>query len=386
LTKICWVIYLYKQKTKMNNKIQLDISKPSPLHHLVKKKILELIRDGTLKDGDRLPPEETIAEENGISRGTVRAALLELAREGIITRYPKRGTFLTIKRSLKAKHIGVISPLLSLTVKEKSDFYQNELLGGLQNGFIGTGASLLFYQNNLKSNEDIESLYEKNVDGILFLLPLKSQLDMLVKLQKRKIPLMIAGATPEGDFNFVGTDNRKGTESAVNFLVSQGHKKIGAIFSNLDYFDNYYRYQSFLDSLKKFSLPYQKEWIRILPRTTSEKWSDESLKMAEEILNSKEKPTAIITGGGFISLGAKKAIEDRGLTIPNDISLIGFDDFYSAEYLTPPLTIISQPIWEIGELAVKKLVGIISNKISSPCQVLLKPKLIKRNSVIALKR
>ena len=63
----------------MNNKIQLDINKPSPLHHLVKKKILELIREGTLKDGDRLPPEETIAEENGISRGTVRAALLELA-------------------------------------------------------------------------------------------------------------------------------------------------------------------------------------------------------------------------------------------------------------------------------------------------------------------
>lgn len=370
----------------MNNKIQLDISKPSPLHHLVKKRILELIQDGTLKDGDRLPPEEMIAEENGISRGTVRTALTELTREGIITRYPKRGTFLTTKRSTKPTiHIGVISPLLSLTEKEKTDFYQNELLGGLQNGFQETEASLLFHQNNLHNSENVEILYGRNVDGILFLLPSKTQIDILLKLQKKDVPLMIAGATPEGNFNFVGTDNKKGIEDAVKLLAAQGHKKIAAVFSNLDYFDSYYRHRSLVDSLQKLSLPCKKEWIRIIPRMTSEKWSDESLKITGEILSGREKPTAIVTGGGFISLGVKKAIEDTGLRIPEDISLIGFDDFYSAEYLTPPLTTISQPIWEIGELAVKKLADIISNRVPLPCQVLLKPKLIMRDSVSSLK-
>lgn len=371
----------------MNNKIQLDISKPSPLHHLVKKRILELIQDGTFKNGDRLPPEETIAEENGISRGTVRTALMELTREGIITRHPKRGTFLTTERSAaKAIHIEVISPLLSLTEKEKMDFYQNELLGGLQNGFMETGASLIFQQNNLKSSEYVKTSYSKDVDGILFLLPLKSQTDTLLRFRGKNIPLMIAGATPEGDFNFVGTDNRKGMEEAVLHLARLGHRNIGAVFSSLDYFDSYYRHQSLVDSLQRLSLPCKKEWIRFIPQAPSGQWSEESRKLTEEILSGRERPTAIVAGGSFISLGAKEAIENSGLKIPDDISLIGFDDFYSARYLTPPLTTISQPIWEIAELAVKKLAGIIKNEVAQPSQTALETRLIIRDSVASLKR
>jgi len=371
----------------MDNKIQLDISKPSPLHHLVKKKILELIEDGTFKNGDRLPPEERIAEENGISRGTVRMALAELTREGIITRYPKKGTFLTTDRPVKeTAHIGVISPLLSLTIKDKADFYQNELLGGLQHGFMETGASLIIHQNNLKDSEYMELLYSKDIDGILFLLPFRSQTDFLLKLQKKTVPLMIAGATPEGNFNFVGADNRKGIEEAVRYLFRLGHRNIGAVFSSPDYFDSHYRYQTFMESLKKLSLPCRDEWIRFLPKTTSEEWSEDSLEATMEILNCAEKPTAIVTGGSFISLGAKKAVENSGLKIPDDISIIGFDDFYSARYLTPPLTTISQPIWDIGELAVKKLVDIITNGFSQPSQTSLATQLVMRDSVTFVKK
>ena len=118
----------------MNKKNQLDFNKSLPLHRLVREKILGLIQDGTFKNGDRLPPEETIAEENGISRGTVRTAFTELSREGIITRYPKRGTFVSIDRlHAKTIHIGVISPLLSLDKNEKNDYFSPESEKFLEN-------------------------------------------------------------------------------------------------------------------------------------------------------------------------------------------------------------------------------------------------------------
>lgn len=371
----------------MNKKNQLDFNKSLPLHRLVREKILGLIQDGTFKNGDRLPPEETIAEENGISRGTVRTAFTELSREGIITRYPKRGTFVSIDRlHAKTIHIGVISPLLSLDKNEKNDYYQNDLLEGLQKGFLETRASFLFYHNNLKESVDIEQLFGRDIDGILFLLPSRKQSKILLKLQKKNIPMMIVGALPDGDFNFVGTDNRKGIEEAVQALVLQGHRKIAAVFASLDYFDSYHRHQGFTEALKKFSLRYNSNWVRILPRMSSKQWSEESLKLTKKILSRREKPTAIIAGGGFIALGVKKAIECKGFKIPSDISLIGFDDFYSAQYLTPPLTTISQPVKEIGELAVKKLVEIITNKIAQPYQNLLQTTLISRSSVSNNKR
>ncbi|MFA7373394.1 MAG: winged helix-turn-helix domain-containing protein, partial [bacterium] len=78
---------------EMNNGLNIDISRPAPLYLQVKQNILQLIDRGELKDGDRLPPEIELARICNLSRGTVRMALSELAREGLVSRSPKRGSF-----------------------------------------------------------------------------------------------------------------------------------------------------------------------------------------------------------------------------------------------------------------------------------------------------
>ena len=356
----------------MNNNIKIDITKPEPLYHMVKKKIVEMVRNGDLKDGDRLPPEEEIAKQNNISRGTVRMALEDLAREGIIKRYPKRGTFISLEKSNIPVKIAILSPTVPVGRKE-TDFYRSELWGGIEEGVVKEGISIIL----LNHQKGIE--LSKGIDGILFLVPLRSQIEILNEIKGKGIPLIVVGAQIDG-VNYIAVDNEKGVEEAISYLVKLGHKKIGAIFSSLDYFDSFYRYKGFLSTLKKFGLPVKKNWIKIISVMDAEKWIEEAERKTKEILSEKDKPTAIFAEGGFLTLGAKKSIEKKGYKIPSDISLIGFDDFYLARYLEPPLTVISQPIWEIGKIGVEKLVEIINNKQTQPYQILLQPDLIVRGS------
>jgi len=369
----------------MKNNITLDITKPAPLYHIVKGKILELIRQNVLKDGDRLPPEEEIAKENKISIGTVRTALLELAREGIITRYTKRGSFVTLKKSSNSVKIGIISPFPSLT-KEGADFYRTELWGGIQEGFVNTGATLLFSRNELKNGKKAGVVFKERVDGLLFLVPLRTQENLMEELKEKGLPLMVAGATPKNGLNFVGVDNQKGVEAAVGYLAKMGHAKVGAVFSGIEHFDGFWRYQGYLSSLEKFSLPLRKNWVKIIRQTEPKTWTEEAARLTKEILNDTPRPTVILAGGGFVALGVKEGIEETGLKIPEDVSLISFDDFHLAQYLVPPLTTIAQPIWQMGELAIKKLVEIIKNETAQPCQIILKPELMIRDSVRNLKK
>jgi len=362
----------------MNNNIKLDIKKPEPLYHMVKKKIVEMVRNGDLKDGDRLPPEEEIAKQNNISRGTVRMALEDLAREGIIKSYPKRGTFISLEKSNIFIKIAILSLTISVGRKE-TDFYRNELWGGIEEGVVkeGTGITFLNHQKGIE--------FSKDIDGILFLVPLRSEIEILNKIKRKGIPLIVVGVQIDG-FNYVSVDNEKGVEKAISYLVKLGHKKIGGIFSSLDYFDSFYRYKGYLSTLKKFNLPIKKEWIKIVSEMDAEKWIEESEKKTEEILSEKDKPTAIFSAGEFLTLGAKKSIEKKGYKIPSDISLIGFDDFYLAKYLEPPLTVISQPVWEIGKIGVEKLVEIINNRQTQPYQILLQPDLIIRGSTSKVRK
>ncbi|MCS7180182.1 MAG: GntR family transcriptional regulator [bacterium] len=263
----------------MNNKVKIDIEKPEPLYLIVKKKILELIEIGDLKDKDRIPPEEIIAKENNISRWTVRQALRELEKEGLVKRYPKRGTFVTLTKQEKTKKICIICK----TPRERQlrdFFYGYELWGGIEEGIIENGLEVSFFTLN-KLNEKLEVL--NNFDGILYLIPFREEVEVIEKIKEKGIPMVIVGARVEG-FNYVSVDNRKGVEEAIKLLIEYGHKKIGGIFFPLNYFDGYERYKYFLETLEKYNLPIKEEWIKIMKEYWAEKWIEESKILMKEIL------------------------------------------------------------------------------------------------------
>lgn len=354
----------------MRNKIKIELERPEPLYLIVKKKILDLIENGTLKNNERIPPEEIIAKENNISRWTVRQALEELEKEGIVKRYPKRGTFITLKEKKATKKICIICK--APKERQMRDFfYGYELWGGIEESIIENGLEVSFYTSN-KLNEKIGIL--SKFDGVLYLIPFKEEIEILEKIKKEGVPLVIIGAKVEG-FNYVAVNNKKGVEEAIRHLIEYGHKKIGGVFSPLNYFDGCERYKYFLETLEKHNLLVREEWIKVMKEYWAEKWIQEAKQLTKEILIEKDRPTAIFTAGALVSLGVKECLDEE----KENISVIGFDDFYLARYFNPPLTVISQPVWDIGRTGLNKLIEIIDK--GGMCELLLEPKLIIRKSV-----
>jgi DNA-binding LacI/PurR family transcriptional regulator len=358
-----------KMKDKIN-KLKIEIERPEPLYLIVKKKILDLIENGYLKENDRIPPEEEIARENNISRGTVRQALKELEYEGIIKRYPKRGTFITLTSKNKVQKICIVCK--APRERQMRDyFYGFELWGGIEEGIIENNLEVSFITSE-KINGELENL--SKFDGILYLIPMKEEIEILEKIKNKDIHLMLVGAKVDG-FNYVAVDNKKGVEWAIKHLLEFGHRKIGGVFFPINYFDGYERYEYFLEILSENKIPIKKEWIKIMKDYWAEKWISEAKELTKEILQERDKPTAIFASSALVSIGVKECLDEN----KEKISLIGFDDFYLAKYFKPPLTVISQPVWELGRTGIKKLVEIIEKK--EECQILIEPKLIIRKSV-----
>jgi DNA-binding LacI/PurR family transcriptional regulator len=360
--------------------LKMEINRPGTLPDIIKEYIRNLINQGIIKDGDRLPPEEEIARKNNISRSTVRTALVEFAHEGLLKRYARRGTFVYLKTFQPTIRIGVFSPLLPMT-REETDPYRTELWGGIQEEMLATGASLHFCQSIPEKSEQIVSAFGGAIDGLLFLVPLRKQRTILTTIQKLGVPLLVIGASPNKNINYLGVDNCKGITDAVKYLYQNGHRKLGAIFPSLDYFDHFERYNAFVSALKNLGLTCCKEWIKVIPEISSRQWIEDAKQATEELFKERSVPTALLCSGGFITIGAKEGLKRLQINIPDDLSFIGFDDIYLAEYMDPPLTTISQPVWEMGQNAVKILAALVSNKITQPFHRTYPTTLIVRKSV-----
>jgi len=265
--------------------------------------------------------------------------------------------------------------------REETDHYRTELWGGIQEGILATGASLHFCQTIPEKRAQMESAFGGTVDGLLFLVPLRNQVPVLTAMRRLGVPLVAIGAAPDTHINYLCVDNRKGITDAVRYLYQNGHRNLGAIFPSLEYFDHFERYNAFLSALKTLGLPCRREWIKVIPQISSRQWLEDAEQATEALFRKGASPTALLCSGGFMTIGAKEGLKRLQITIPDDVSLVGFDDIYLAEYMDPPLTTISQPVWEMGQEAVKTLAALVTNRIARPFHRTLPTTLIVRKSV-----
>ena len=380
---------MYKQKgnRQLDNMLNVDVRRSAPLYLQLRQNILALIEKQVLKDGDKLPSETEIAIQNNLSRGTVRTALAELAREGIISRTPKRGSFLTLKRPTYSIKIGVFSPLFPTKRDSFPDFFQAELIGGIREAALHAGATLLFLPN-FKKEDDLgyEIPFREDMDAILILAPRKSDIPILYEIEKRKMPCISISAATGSNFNYVASDNLKGAASVMEYLFSLGHQRIALITNNLDCFDSQARYDGYCHALKEHNLPFNKKIVKIIGGFEAGKWKDKAKEAAIKILKEEKRVTAVFAAGHYLAIGANEGIEEMDLSIPEDISLVGFDDFAFASNMSPSLTTISQPVWELGKVGVEKAIDLVNGKIKPPLHIILETELIIRNSCGRVKK
>jgi LacI family transcriptional regulator len=228
---------------------------------------------------------------------------------------------------------------------------------------------------NLDIEKDLlNNLLKRNIEGLI-IVPCGDQYEHILKLKKQGLPIVCIDRYFEDlDLPYVSTDNYDGAYKATKYLIDNGHSRIFAIQGISQSVPNQQRAKGFKDAMRDTGI----KNINISGNDFSVQNGYLETKL---ILQSKERPTAIFTFSNTIAMGCLKALREEELNIPEDISLITFDDHPYLDYLATPLSCVVQPESDIAKLATRFLFSMLNNNGIEPQQVLLKPEIKIRNSV-----
>jgi LacI family transcriptional regulator/LacI family repressor for deo operon, udp, cdd, tsx, nupC, and nupG len=273
----------------------------------------------------------------------------------------------------KTKLIGLVIPDI------QNPFYVDVVRGveeySYQNGFavmIGN-----FGQDEKKQQMYLEILQSENVDGFI-LAPALERDDKVRELVDNRFPLVCIDRELHNSVSdVVKVDNTKGAFMAIDHLLGLGHRKIAVISGNLTI-------QTYIDRLQGYKMALEKHKVQYNPALIFAKGSDflSGVELTNQILEMDidKRPTAIFTANNLITLGSLETVHKKNIKIPEDISIVGFDDMYWSSSLNPPLTAVSQPGFEIGKKAADMLNKRIMNPEKPMESIELKTKLIIRKS------
>jgi len=174
---------------------------------------------------------------------------------------------------------------------------------------------------------------------------------------------------------FVDENSEIGMQMIADYLIGLGHQHIACIAPSMDYTFAVHRIAGLKSGLKSHGILLQEK--DILTGDLTEKGGYER---AMDLIHRNTRPSVIVALNDLMAMGAMSAIQDSGLTVGKDISVTGFDNIPSAAYTHPPLTTVSQPIFQIGGMVSEMLIQIVKQVPLEKKQILLNPSLIERQS------
>ncbi len=232
-----------------------------------------------------------------------------------------------------------------------------------------------------KLRNQLELLTNRNVSGILYcsLGFTKDEKEVLEDfIENSNTPIVFVDRIiPETKHSYVINDNFLGAYIATDYLIKLGHNKIALIYSGFDIYTSRIRYNGYIEALHDNAINFDDSLIFVA--------DDISLKsgylMARKIFNSKNKPDAIFCLSDILAIGVLKYIYENKLNVPEDVSIMGYDDIEFSSISSPPLTTIHQIKYKMGYEAAKFLINdIINKKRKKPKKIILKPYLVERET------
>lgn len=366
-------LFFYKKRVEydISNKIQRDISMSLPLYQQISNDLKQKIIAKTFKSGDQLPTEKELSETYSVSRITAKRALTELEQLGLVSRTRGKGTFV---QELNKNHTKLLKRVLFIIPFEGMSFgdFTQGLVPALK---VENTTVFITYASYLKENtaDDIK----ENFDGLIYY-PMYTEdyLDILLELSLQNFPVVLLDKQIyDLGFPCVSSDNFDGGEQAAQALLALGHKRIAFVASN----DTHHpqttrnRYLGYVKVLKEQGIKFH---------TTL----DDSLYTESSVLEliHNEKVTGLICENDLVALQTMKTLQDSHFSVPNDISIIGFDDIQAASLSNPPLTTIAQDFIGMGRIAGELLLDWIKSG-QTPKDVKVPINLIKRKTTEELK-
>jgi len=218
------------------------------------------------------------------------------------------------------------------------------------------------------------------VNGILFA-DIDGDKNTLHKVIAKGVPYLVLNNYFTENINCISIDNEKAAVEVVDYLVKLGHKRIATIAGDLNTHAGKARLKGYKDALAKHKIPLKDEYI-----TLGEFLRTPARNAASKLLHLAHRPTAIFAASDVMALEAMDLAKKEGLSVPEDISVVGFDDNPIAMYSSVGLTTVRQPIVEMGQLGLQTLQQIAEGKAKLPFKTILPAKLVLRDSCIKPKK
>lgn len=301
-----------------------------------------------------------IAKAAGVSHSTVSRALSNSplvnpeTAERIRRIAQEMGYFPSaIARGLVTKRTHTIG----LVVTSIADPFIAEIVRGIEEVALDNGYNVFLSNSNADPDREVavvKALRERRVDGIIVTASRVGDL-YLSLLEEFQVPIVLINNQRDGRYVYsVATDNVHGGQLATNYLIELGHRRIGYITGPGRASSSFDRLEGYKRALRQHNLPFDPTLI-----SQGNGRMDGGERAMNQLLSLSSPPTAVFCYNDMTAIGALKAIKSQGLRVPQDISLVGFDDIAFAAYADPPLTTVEQQKYEMGRLAMEMVLHLL---------------------------
>lgn len=322
-----------------------------------------------------------VAREAGVSTATVSRVINDRrhVREATRQRVEEAMTTLGYVANRQARGLaGGRSRVIGLLVYELGTSYFNQLIRGIDAAVTSIGYDLMLVTTHARREREAQHAAELAggpVDGLIIVLAvdIKSYVD---RLHRQGVPFVLL----DYDSNVPGTTfitaaNRQGTRDAVEHLIGLGHRRIGLITGTPGTSSARERLAGYRDALRDAGIEHDTRLVE-----KGDFLAERGYDAMRQLLALDDPPTAVFTSADTAAVGALRAIREAGLRVPNDISIVGFDDIPEASLVTPSLTTVRQPLQEMGATAVRLLQRLVDEPGATPRRIELATELIVRES------
>lgn len=281
-----------------------------------------------------------------------------------------------------------ISKSIGLVIPDITNPYYPDLARGVEDIARKHGYTIFLCnddRNSLKEKNYIDALISKNVDGIILVKP-KQSCEEIEDIQKRcNVVLVDADDVTGYKCNLINVDDYSGAMQAMNLLYEYGHRKIAFVSGQLESMSSIRRQEAYINFLKSKNIEIDESFIK----KGQYDWHS-GYKSAIELFGQKNRPTAIFAANDLMAIGAMKAAREKGVSVPGDMSIIGYDDIDMASLCTPQLTTVKQPKYETGMISMEMLIASLEPSTSEKAKdrqvVTLRTEVIVRDSVAKLNK
>lgn len=326
-----------------------------------------------------------VAEKAGVSTSTVShvinntRAVSEDVRKRVLaviqeTRYVPSAVARSLKND-KTNSIGMMIP-------NNSNPYFAELIQGIEDASFKLGYNIILcnaYDDAKKQAAYLRVLMEKRIDGLI-LVDSGGGDDLAEILCAMPMPKVIVDREVSGvDGDFIEADHERGGYLATRYLIELGHKQIACVTGPMHLVPSRDRVAGYRRALQEAALAFRSEFL-----IHSDFTSEGGFNAFQHLLQLPQRPSAIFAGNDLMAFGGMCAANEAGVRVPEDLSVIGYDDIALASYSTPRLTTMAQPKYEMGETIARVLVERIRGGHQPFRREMFTPVLVERQSTAAV--